>query len=40
MGLREQLGAESEVPIALLHLMRKYRIAEEDAAKAEAKTTA
>jgi hypothetical protein len=27
VGLREQLGAESEVPIALLHLMRKYRIA-------------
>ena len=26
MGLREQLGAESEVPIALLHLMRKYRV--------------
>ena len=27
VGLREQLGAESEVPIALLHLMRKYRVA-------------
>jgi hypothetical protein len=27
VGLREQLGAESEVPIARLHLMRKYRIA-------------
>jgi hypothetical protein len=26
-GLREQLRAESEVPIAALHLMRKYRIA-------------
>ena len=27
VGLREQLGAESEVPIALLHLMRKFRLA-------------
>ncbi len=27
VGLIEQLGAESEVPIALLHLMRKYRLA-------------
>ncbi len=27
VGLREQLGAESEVPIASLHLMRKHRIA-------------
>ena len=27
VGLREQLGAESEVPIASLHLMRKYRLA-------------
>ncbi len=27
VGLREQLGSESEVPIALLHQMRKYRLA-------------
>ncbi len=27
VGLREQLGAESEVPIAALHLLRKYRLA-------------
>jgi hypothetical protein len=26
VGLREQLGSESEVPIVLLHLMRKYRV--------------